>query len=59
MALFKPRRAADPYRWHDWFAWYPIYVDNDEVRGLFWLETVRRCRIQNFGGSWWEYQIYD
>lgn len=61
---FRPRKSAqgrrrDACRWHDWFAWYPIYVDNDDIRGYVWWETVRRHRSHSYGGSWWEYELRD
>lgn len=26
------------YKWHNWFAWYPVNVDGVS----YWLETVKR-----------------
>lgn len=40
------RNNRDKSRWHKWFAWHPVVIENDCV----WLETVER-RI--------DYGIYD
>lgn len=29
---------GDLFKWHDWFAWRPVFVDSE----LVWLETVKR-----------------
>jgi hypothetical protein len=26
-------------QWHDWFAWYPVRIDESRI---VWLETVKR-----------------
>lgn len=37
-------------KWHDWFAWYPVSVENNKVA---WLETVqRKARFDDYGALW-------
>lgn len=40
------------YHWDEWFAWRPVYLDNDSKYGLglAWFTTVQRRR-QSGGGS--------
>lgn len=46
------------FDWHDWFAWYPLYINNDDVRALVFWETVQRRRIMSSGRTFcWEYRI--
>lgn len=37
-------------QWHDWYAWFPVKVADNDCR---WLETVRRRRLfkRNSDGS--------
>lgn len=42
------------FRWHKWFAWYPVTVEDGNC---IWLEYVARCRV--FGGrgdDYWSYR---
>ena len=42
MKLYKERANDKANRlstWHEWFAWYPVYIDGN---GYVWLETVQR-----------------
>jgi hypothetical protein len=32
-------KPKDKTLWHEWFAWYPVYVSNTEIA---WLEKVQR-----------------
>ena len=38
MRLAKVNLGIDNEEWHNWFAWYPVWVGND----LLWLEHIRR-----------------
>lgn len=33
------KEHVDAGEWHDWYAWYPIFVESGECR---WLENVQR-----------------
>lgn len=50
-------------QWHMWFAWYPIYVNNDKIRGIIWWEDVMRRRVLDLdlcdGSYKWEYETID
>lgn len=35
----KTKRLAE---WRNWFAWYPVYLDDTDKPTLVWLETVQR-----------------
>lgn len=36
----RARIKRDKYKeWHDWFAWYPVRIDQNRK---IWLETVQR-----------------
>lgn len=37
-------------KWHDWFAWYPVRLDDDRV---VWLETIRRRIEYGYGPYGW------
>lgn len=40
--------------WHFWFAWYPVRLDDNEVR---WMENVGRKAIYYYGDfSNWVYR---
>jgi hypothetical protein len=42
--------------WHDWFAWFPVSVAENDCR---WLETVdRRANLEyNYlGEGYWKYE---
>lgn len=48
------RRATkrkDMYEWHEWFAWYPIWVNTGRCKGtwIFW-EKVQRKRQGSYAG---------
>ncbi|AEO14571.1 hypothetical protein MT_57025 [Pseudomonas phage phiPto-bp6g] len=48
------RRATnekDPYSWHEWFVWYPIWVHTGHCKGtwIFW-ERVQRKRNLTYAG---------
>lgn len=48
------RRATeekDPYSWHEWFVWYPIWVHTGRCKGtwIFW-ERVQRRRNATYDG---------
>jgi hypothetical protein len=42
--------------WHDWFAWFPVRVADNDCR---WLEKVsRRGNMEYYGdgGSYWKFE---
>lgn len=44
------KAKQDRYAWHDWFAWFPVPLqDTGEVA---WLETVRRRCVANWDDYW-------
>ena len=55
----RAQAKRDKYKdWHDWFAWYPVRVDQNRI---IWLEKVKRricCTseaIPRFYG--WDYTL--
>lgn len=42
----------DKYEWHEWFAWFPIYVQTGRCKGtwIFW-ERVQRRYINTYCGT--------
>jgi hypothetical protein len=36
---FRSPIPRNEYEWHDWFAWFPVHVGQNDVR---WLEWVQR-----------------
>ena len=52
-------RVMNKYRWHMWFAWYPVwalYFDGKSINAKrCWLARVQRKRKDN--DQVWEYQI--
>lgn len=42
----------DEYVWHDWFAWYPITVFDEDLKKIRVLgEMVQRKRTATMGGE--------
>lgn len=41
----------DIWEWHNWFAWYPVRINNKYV----WLKTVQRICISN---CLWDDELY-
>ncbi len=38
------------YKWHHWFAWYPVQLEHGQWA---WLQTVERQSYWvSYGGSW-------
>lgn len=61
----KATESKDMFEWHDWFAWYPIWVNTGQCKGtwVFWEKVQRRYRggyagidvnIRNLDGSYIE-----
>jgi hypothetical protein len=51
-----PKDYSDKMKWHDWFAWFPVTVANNDCR---WLETVdRRGNIEYTpdGRQYWNFE---
>jgi hypothetical protein len=44
----------DKWQWHQWFAWYPVRLD--DTGKYAWLRTIKRKQELNWGGSHWEYK---
>lgn len=39
------------YEWHEWFAWYPIWVTTGHCKETrVWLEKVQRKYVSTYGG---------
>lgn len=54
------QRQVKRYSWHEWFAWYPVRLQNNSF--CCWLEKVKRKRIRTptqGGASWWIYHAVD
>lgn len=56
---FKDRREArdEAYvaritEWHDWYAWFPIRLGNNDCR---WFETIKRRGRFSYRFTGWEY----
>ena len=47
-----PKRTAHKYKWHDWFAWSPVFARDATTNRwkLVWLETVQRRRVPTVAG---------
>ncbi|MHA2219715.1 MAG: hypothetical protein ACXACY_27725 [Candidatus Hodarchaeales archaeon] len=49
-------------RWHDWFAWHPVYFDQLEDGHYRWFEWVKRRGTMhvdhdpNGPGHWWSWE---
>lgn len=58
MMLF---RIQDEYEWHDWYAYFPVFIHTFYV----WNETIQRRKVYvdipqdcMYGRGWeWEYRI--
>lgn len=53
------RAKPDPYKYHHWFAWYPVrtlvnYNANPLTWKWVWLEEVLRRQNDEYG--YWEYR---
>ena len=51
-----PKDYSGKMHWHDWFAWFPVTVANNDCR---WLETVaRRGNIEYTpeGRPYWNFE---
>ena len=49
--------TQNEWKWHDWYAWHPVYIGNDE---WVWLVDVqRRMNIHLYLGAkrFWEYRL--
>lgn len=42
MILLRKKDQDWKYKWHDWFAWYPVRLD--DTSNVVWFETVLRRR---------------
>ena len=52
---FAPAPRNHAYnQWHDWWAWRPVAIDDEDITSLVWLKTVRRIR---YGGPLIEYKL--
>lgn len=45
-------KVSDPYKWHRWFAWYPVKCGRDGV--WVWMEKVYRIKE---GPCFWAYTV--
>lgn len=46
-------------RWHSWFAWYPVYVEDGEDAYFVWWEHVVRRRVYLDGRYVWQYRLHE
>jgi len=53
----KHKKFTRRREWHRWFAWYPVRIDNDELRWLEVLERIGTYYKMDCAevSSWWEY----
>jgi len=56
--------SRDEFRWHVWFAWFPVTVrlwqaDTVWYRHTVWWEPVLRVRRSSYGDCWWDYASID
>lgn len=50
-------KIAEMFKWHEWFAWYPVILD--DTAEWVWLEKIMRKKNYVTGfpiASWWEYR---
>jgi len=55
----KPSKTDIRIHWHEWWAWYPVVIDEDEKCKVYaWLQPVLRKGTLHFGmhSDWWTYQ---
>jgi hypothetical protein len=56
----KKNQWVDKYEWHDWFAWYPIWVKTGECKETrIWLERVQRKYALSYAGSYTQIRNLD
>jgi hypothetical protein len=41
-------------RWRNWFAWYPVFLDDCDKPTLIWLEKIQRKKLSP--ASRWHYR---
>ncbi len=45
--------------WHVWFAWFPVFIEDDDGELYFtWLEDVVRRRVYIGGRYRWQYKLH-
>lgn len=49
----RSKPIQDDTVWHDWFAWYPVWVDYQKI----WLETIQRKRTYSVYEREWQYRF--
>ncbi len=60
--MIRNKCRQNPAEWHDWFAWYPVRVD-ERLEGdrfcwtVVWLSTVRRRLIVHTWDISWLYEL--
>lgn len=48
----KVTKSKDMYEWHEWFAWYPIWVHTGHCKGTWiFLESVQRRSYMTYDGG--------
>lgn len=55
---FKSPIPLNEYEWHDWFAWLPVHVAQNDVRWLEWVERKKSApRYSAFAPDKVEYRL--
>lgn len=53
----------DKSQWHIWFAWHPVYINDEDFRQIVWWEDVMRRKVLDLdlcdGSYCWQYQTID
>lgn len=44
-------------RWHSWFAWFPVLIEDDEELYFVWWEEVTRRQVYIGGRYRWQYTL--
>ncbi len=44
-------------KWHQWFAWFPVSISDDDIVATVWLETIERKAHYTLGTiPYWDYK---
>jgi hypothetical protein len=39
-------------KWHAWFAWHPVFVDEERFHRVWLSWVLRRWKGSSYGGYW-------
>ena len=61
--MIKTKIRQNPFVWHEWFAWRPVFILECELDGpdmisqWAWLETIWRKGSSSWGGWSYDYSL--